>query len=241
MGSKYCRHHAAFDPESAYQFCEHIDRKNKQCQISVLKTATIKFCNNHKKKYAEKGIDLKGLKESVLPGVIDDDLELNDEDDEDEEEEFDEEDNDEDHHHLLSHETPNDADEKQEDEHIPKLPPLSNLDPRPPLPISIPTIKFNTQTKILSNDHHIKTELQPPKTNTFEVPVGAKYISYMPGNPTTGIPMVAQVPTSNPSGNPTTAGYDPSSLVYPSYLSHISSLPGYYTGFQMVPQWNNKK
>jgi len=239
VGSKYCRHHAAFDPDSAYQFCEHFDRRGKQCQISVSKTATIKFCNNHKKKYAEKGIDLKGLKDPVPPGVIDDDLELNDnDDDDDEEEEYDEEDNEDDHHPLL-HETPMDSEDKPEDDHpTHKLPPLSNLDTRPSLPKNIPTLKFNNpQTKILPPDH-IKTEGQP-KANTFEI---SKYLGYMPpGNSATGIPMVAPVPNTNTVTPTTTAGYDPSSLVYPSiHLSQFSSLPGYYPGFQMLPQWNKK-
>jgi len=56
VGCKYCWHHAAFDPESDYQFCEHVDPNGKKCLVSVPKNSTIKFCQNHKKKHdAEKG------------------------------------------------------------------------------------------------------------------------------------------------------------------------------------------
>jgi len=55
VGCKYCWHHAAFDPDSEYQFCAHTDPSGKRCQVSVLKSSKLQFCQNHKKKYGADG------------------------------------------------------------------------------------------------------------------------------------------------------------------------------------------
>lgn len=227
VGLKYCRHHAAFDPESAYQFCEHVDRKGKQCQISVSKSASVKYCNSHKKKYAEKGIDLKG---SVPSDALDDDLELNDNDDEEEDEDdFDDEENEEEsHHHAFQEATPFDhMEDKFEDNK------LTTLEPRTNVSIIPHPLKFSNTPKQIPTEH-IKSETIQPKTTSSFQEVTPKFMNYMTSGSTTNTTGIS-IPqtTTNPN---TPQSYD--SVIFPQYLNQLSSLQtSYFPNYHMM-QWN---